>query len=152
MEALLSEMQRKELLTEEERRSVDTDVILGFFQTDLGRRLIGAEWVKRELPFSLAVDPREIYPDYPAGEDPVFVQGIIDCLFKDEKGLVLLDYKTDEVTGRFPDFQAAKPVLLARYRTQIAWYKRAIEEITREKMDECYLFFFDGGHLVKVDV
>ena len=152
MEALLSEMQRKELLTEEERRSVDTDVILGFFQTDLGRRLIGAKWVKRELPFSLAVDPREIYPDYPAGEDPVFVQGIIDCLFKDEKGLVLLDYKTDAVTGRFPDFQAAKPVLLARYRTQIAWYKRAIEEITREKMDECYLFFFDGGHLVKVDV
>lgn len=150
---LIEELQEKELLTSEEANHIEVDRILGFFETDVGRRLINAQWVKREIPFSFALDPKEIYQDWQEGKgDPVFIQGIIDCLFKDEKGNVLIDYKTDSITDRFKNgFPSAIPVLLSRYQTQIQMYKRAIEEIIQEKIDECYLFFFDGSHLLKID-
>ncbi len=31
--------------------------------------------------------------------ETVLIQGVIDCLFEDELGLVLVDYKTDAVKG-----------------------------------------------------
>ena len=48
------------------------------------------------------------------------VQGIIDCLFEDEEGLVLVDYKTDGITDRFKGgFEEAKPILENRYQVQM---------------------------------
>ena len=53
-----------------------------------------------------------VYPDWQEGEEEVLVQGVIDCLFEDEEGLVLVDYKTDAITGRFQNgFEGAKPIL-----------------------------------------
>ena len=59
-----------------------------------------------------------MYPDWQEGDDPVFVQGMIDLLMKDANGLVLIDFKTDQITDRFKGgFEEAKPVLLKRYET-----------------------------------
>ena len=61
---------------------------------------------------------------------PVLVQGIIDCLFEDEKGLILVDYKTDGITDRFKGgFEEARPILEKRYKVQIDLYTKAIEQI-----------------------
>lgn len=145
-------MQEKELLTEEEAKIIDIEEIEQFFHTDLGRRLLSANWVKREVPFSFVVPTREIYKDWQDGEDPVFIQGIIDCLFKDDSGLVLIDYKTDQITARFKNgFVDAQPILLNRYKTQIDLYRRAVETILHEKVTNAYLFFFDGGSILHVE-
>ena len=71
-----------------------------------------AQKLQREIPFSLAVQAREAYSDWNGSDETIFVQGIIDCLFEDEKGLVLVDYKTDGITDRFKGgFEEAKPIL-----------------------------------------
>jgi ATP-dependent helicase/nuclease subunit A len=50
----------------------------------------------------------------------VFVQGIIDCIFEDENGLVLVDYKSDRISDRYKGgFEQAKPILADRYKMQI---------------------------------
>ncbi|MCU9612478.1 helicase-exonuclease AddAB subunit AddA [Caldibacillus lycopersici] len=148
----IAQMQAKELLTLEEAAVIDIEEILALFDTKLGIRLLKAHWMKRELPFSFSLSSSEIYSDWKESEEPVFIQGIIDCLFKDEEGLVLLDFKTDQITNRFPGgFTEAEPVLLARYKTQMELYKRAIESILKEPLHETYLFFFDGGHLLSVN-
>ncbi len=91
------------------------------------------------------------YPDWREGEEEVLVQGVIDCLFEDDRGLVLLDYKTDAITGRFQNgFQGAKSILVERYRTQLQLYTRAVEGILNKKVTNCYLFFFDGAHLLEM--
>lgn len=145
-------MQEKELLTVEEANSIDIEEIYLFFHTDLGRRLLSANWVKREVPFSFVVPTGEIYKDWQNGDDPVFIQGIIDCLFKDDSGLVLIDYKTDQITARFKNgFAEAQQILLNRYKTQIDLYRRAVETILHEKVANAYLFFFDGGSILHVD-
>lgn len=145
-------LEARELLTPEEAKSIDIAAIVSFLKTEIAERMRKAHWLKREVPFSLALSPREIYPDWVGDDDLVFIQGIIDCLFEDEDGLFLLDYKTDQITGRFPrGFASAKPVLLKRYRTQIHLYRKAVETILERKLKASYLYFFDGSHLLKVE-
>ena len=149
---LLEEMVRKELLTVEQKSVIDPDLICAFFQSELGKRMSSAQKLQREIPFSLAVQAREAYSDWNGSDETIFVQGIIDCLFEDEKGLVLVDYKTDGITDRFKGgFEEAKPILEKRYKVQIDLYTKAIEQIYKRPVVERYLFFFDGAHLLKLE-
>lgn len=148
---LLDEMVQKELLTEEQKQAVDIVPIVAFFQTELGKRMLKARKVVREIPFSTAFPAKNAYPGWKGNDEPVLIQGVIDCVFEDEKGIVLVDYKTDAITGRFKGgFSEAKEVLENRYRTQIDLYGEALEKILKMKVSERYLFFFDGGHILNM--
>lgn len=150
--AKMGEMVQNELLTEEQRESIDPQLIMQFFESDLGRRMVQVPSIRREIPFSLSFPAREVYPDWKGEDEPVLIQGIIDCIFEDEMGLVLLDYKTDGITGRFKGgFAEAKPVLENRYKVQIDMYTRALEQILKREVNERYLFFFDGAHIIKLE-
>jgi ATP-dependent helicase/nuclease subunit A len=147
----MDEMVQKELLTEEQRASIEPKLIVQFFETALGQRIVQAKSVRREIPFSLSFPAREIYSDWEGEDEPVLIQGIVDCIFEDEQGLVLLDYKTDGITGRFKGgFAEAKPVLEGRYKIQIDMYTRALEQIFKREVKERYLFFFDGAYIIKL--
>lgn len=147
----LENMVRKELLTEEQMEVIQIEQIAEFFQTNIGQRLLKAKWYKREIPFSYAIKAEEIYKDWKSGEEKIFIQGIIDCLFEDDDGLVLLDYKTDNISDRFKgDINEAIPVLKKRYEVQLHYYTKAIEDILQRKVTERYLYFFDGSHLITI--
>ena len=145
-------MQENELITTEEAQAIQIDAVVQFYNTEIGLRVLGSDWVKREVPFSFTLPPQDVYLDWQKGEDPVFVQGIIDLLIKDANGLVIIDYKTDQITDRFKNgFAEAKPILLKRYRTQVALYRNAVATIFNEPVTASYLYFFDGGHVLKVE-
>ncbi|PLR78890.1 helicase-exonuclease AddAB subunit AddA [Bacillus sp. V3-13] len=145
-------MQEKELLTEEQVSVIEADLVAQFFMTDLGKRLMNASKINREVPFNLSLSAKEIYRDWKGQDEPVFVQGIIDCVFEDEQGTVLIDYKTDRIHDRFKGgFEEAQPVLEKRYKVQMDLYTRALEQILKKTIEERYLFFFDGGHIIKLD-
>lgn len=147
----LDEMVRKELLTEEQRASIEPQLIVQFFETELGQRMVQSKSLRREIPFSLSFPAQEIYSDWQGEDEPVLIQGIVDCVFEDEHGLVLLDYKTDGISGRYKGgFAEAKPVLENRYKVQIDMYTRALEQILKREVNERYLFFFDGAHTIKL--
>ena len=151
IQQLIANLMQRELLTEEQQVAIDPQIIVEFFQTDIGQRLKVASSVQREVPFMMSLPANVAYPDWREGEEEVLVQGVIDCLFEDEQGLVLIDYKTDAITGRFHNgFQGAKPILADRYRTQLELYTRAVEGILNKKVTERYLFFFDGAHLLEM--
>ena len=161
---LLQEMERKELLTPEQIASIDPYDIIRFFDTDIGRRMLKARRVHREVPFSLGVPVEALYsnsqllhnqeeksPPFPHLDDMILVQGVIDCVIEDDHGIILLDYKTDNIQARFQGgFEQAKPVLENRYRVQLALYKKALTQIWKRPVIETYLYFFDGGHLLKL--
>ncbi|WP_428911337.1 helicase-exonuclease AddAB subunit AddA [Niallia sp. Krafla_26] len=152
IETLLQEMVRKELITEEQKNVINPELLVSFAGSDLGRRMKTAEKLDREVPFSFSLMASEAYADWKGEDEPVLVQGIIDCLFQDEKGLILVDYKTDGITDRFKGgFEEARPILEKRYRVQIELYTRAIEQIYKQKVAERYLFFFDGAYTLKLE-
>ncbi|MFZ7733004.1 PD-(D/E)XK nuclease family protein [Bacillus velezensis] len=140
---------RKELLTEEQQEAIDIEEIVQFFGTEIGKDLLGALRIDREVPFSMALPAGEVYKDAETAGEPLLVQGIIDCLYETADGLYLLDYKTDRIEGKFRNgFEGAAPILQKRYETQIELYTKAVEQITKTKVKGRALYFFDGGHVL----
>ncbi|WP_052339141.1 UvrD-helicase domain-containing protein [Gorillibacterium massiliense] len=141
-------MLERKLLAPEQAAQIDTGELAAFFASPLGQRLLASGKVQREVPFNLQVKAGELYPDLtePAASEPVMVQGIIDCLFEDAAGLVLLDFKTDELKG-IPASDYAE-----RYRAQIELYSRALETIWNRKLAGCYLFFTSVAETVELDL
>lgn len=140
--SVLAGLAERGILTAEEIDAVRPEIIAAFFETDTARRLAASQRVQRELPFSFGLKASEVYPDCgeAAAQEMILIQGVIDCLFEDERGrLVLIDYKTDRIAGLMPD------ELAKRYRLQLDLYSRAIEMIWKRKVDERIIFYFDGA-------
>lgn len=152
IEAQVERMVNDELLTVEQAEAINTQLIVEFFESDLGKRIMNAKVVNREIPFTLSLPASEVYPAWKDEDESVFVQGIIDCVFEDENGLVLIDFKSDGISDRYKGgFIQAKPILEERYRLQINLYTKALEQIWKRKVNERYLFFFDGAHILNLE-
>ena len=93
----LDRMEEREMLTAEQRAEIDPEVIAAFFATDIGRRLLASGDVRREVPFTFGLPVRQLHPEaHPdVAEETVLIQGVIDCMFREDDGLVLIDYKTE---------------------------------------------------------
>ncbi|MBB5354358.1 ATP-dependent helicase/nuclease subunit A [Anoxybacillus mongoliensis] len=131
----IARMVHGEWLTQEQAKAVDVESIVAFFNTPLGKRMQRAARLEREVPFYLA---------HEMDGETVVVQGVIDCVFEDEHGLVLIDYKTDRVSW----MNEPKEELRRRYKGQLALYREAIEAIWKKEVTETYVYAFDGALLV----
>lgn len=150
-ERIVKRLYEKELLTEDQQAVIDLEEIVQFFHTEIGEKLIGAKWINREVPFSMALSAQDAFLDTESKDEPILVQGIIDCLYETDEGLFLLDYKTDRIEGKFQHgFEGAAPILKKRYETQIELYTKAVEQITKTNVKGRALYFFDGGHVLNV--
>ncbi|MDI3409633.1 PD-(D/E)XK nuclease family protein [Bacillus sonorensis] len=146
---LLDRLVEKELLTEDQRAAIEEDDILAFFETDIGEKLLSARRVEREVPFNMTLPAQDVYPGMNTADEPVLIQGIIDCLFETDDGFYLLDYKTDRIHGKFRSgFEGAEPILRKRYETQINLYARAVETMLKTPLKGKALYFFDGCHVL----
>ncbi len=147
IEGELDRLAEAGFITASDREVLDGGVIAAFFATDVGRRLALSKDVRRELAFTLGLEAGELYPDCApeAAGELVLLQGIIDCLFEDGEGrLVLLDYKTDRTKGR------TDKELAERYRVQLKLYERAVTDIWGRKPDELAVYFFDESRLIRL--
>jgi ATP-dependent exoDNAse (exonuclease V) beta subunit len=77
---------------------------------------------------------REIYVGIPYGDG--VLEGYIDLLYRDDDGLVIIDYKTD--AWRTEADLAAK---VERYRPQLAAYEQAVATATGEPVARSQLLF-----------
>jgi ATP-dependent helicase/nuclease subunit A len=146
------QMVQKELITSEQAGVINFEGVEAFFSTSIGQRMLHAENVYREVPFSFALQAGEITDKEELNNETVIVQGVIDCLVEDEEGLVLIDYKTDSIRDRFVNgYEEAEPVLRNRYIEQVGLYGKAVEQIWKKKLSAQFLYFFDGNHLIKMN-
>ena len=123
-------------LTGEMADCIRTGDILHFLNCESGRRMARAAAqgkLYREQPFVLGVPSEEIYPEDRSGET-ILVQGIIDVYFEEPDGLVVLDYKTDQV--RTAD------ELKEKYHAQLDYYAQALEQLTEKPVKEKIIYSF----------
>lgn len=146
-EAELARLTEQGLMTQAELEHIDLKFVAAFFHTELAERIVASPLVKREVPFSYGIKASEAYPDASGNiaDEPILVQGVIDCIFEEADGLVLVDYKTDAV--RSP---SALADIKDRYTLQIQLYTRAIQDIWRKPVKEAYLYLFNGGHVLEM--
>ena len=62
--------------------------------------------------------------------------GGFDGSFVADDGVVLLDYKTD----RIPKGKTGEELLIKRYKTQLDYYQKAIEQISGKKVKDRILY------------
>ena len=110
-----------ELISQEEASWVEPDSLACFFISPLGRRMLNALEVKREVPFTMEVDAKDIYDKQNIGDlnEKITLQGIVDCYFLEEDGYVLLDYKTDRVSK--DNLAQAKNMIFRLKHTSRLW-------------------------------
>ncbi len=138
----MDNMVAAELLTEVQAQNVNIRKLLNFIQSALGKRMINAEKLYREVPFTMEVECSEVFGNLPKKgheEETIVLQGIIDCYFEEEGKLVLVDYKTDYV----PDGDMEQ--IKEKYRTQIEYYARALRKITGKEIAGKYIYLFWNG-------
>ena len=102
VEHLLEELLELEMISPEQAEAVSIEQIVQFFHSEIGERLLGAKKISREVPFTMGIPAREVYPDWDGLEESVLVQGIVDCVIEEEEGLIILDYKTDTIEDKYP--------------------------------------------------
>lgn len=140
IDRIIGQMTEKEMLTEKEAQAAERDRLLNFFKTELGRRAAQAEHLYKEAEFNLLKEHQ--------GAE-IMVQGVIDCYFEEEDGLVLIDYKNSEVLQGNRD--AALKEIKENYRQQIELYAEALETIKGKQVKEAYLYLFSQDCSIKYD-
>ena len=133
MTDMLDSLQAEGKFSDEERSLLSDRSLYGFFNSDLGQRLIASKRVERELPFSMLFDGNRVYPDVENGER-LFLQGIIDTVFVEDDQWVLVDYKTDRVKSG--------DELIRHYKIQMDLYKEALERLTNMPVKASYIYSF----------
>ena len=132
----------KGTFTEEERNLLSDTSLYKFFSSDLGKRLINAKRIERELPFSMLFEGKRVYDTLEDGEN-LFLQGIIDTAFEEDGEWVLVDYKTDRVKSG--------EELIKRYKIQMDLYKEALQRLTGMPVKACYIYSFRLHDAIIID-
>lgn len=132
------------LLTRSELDCIHVPHIKGFFESELGKRLLSSRDFYREYPIFTELEPSELgLEDVPEDGEKPFVQGIADLFFREKDGLVLVDYKTNR--------PSPEAVLIKEYQKQLFVYRRALEQMMGEPVKECWLYLFRSGKSLRVD-
>jgi len=144
LEEEIIRMESKGFLTKQEVSSLSLPSLRAFFSGDLAGRIFASRKVLRELKFT-AECGQDILGDYILGMDEecgVVLQGVADCVFFEEKGAVILDYKTD---------RASSPgELAARYQDQLRLYRQILAPSLGAPVFQCLLYSFSLGIAIEV--
>ena len=107
--SFLDELIEKGVLSAGEASVISCGQVASFFSSELGRRACRAEKRRNEWAFTLRKKTAELAAMAADAEsarklkellpEEILIQGIIDCCFRDEKGIVIIDFKTDHVTS-----------------------------------------------------
>ncbi len=134
-------------------RLVSRKAIKRFTDSSLFDRLLSSKNIRRELRFNVHLNASDFTEKDDASSlnnETVLVQGIIDCLFEDENGMVyLLDYKTDAVPKDMSE-DDAKEMLISRHIAQLSYYAAACKTILGKEVDGVMLYSFALGNVIDV--
>ena len=134
-------------LTVAQAHMIKPEQVARFFASNPGKIMLAHRAdLYRELPFTflLAAEdfPHGVCP--PSIKEPVLVQGMVDCLVCTPDGLVIIDYKTNNIKS------AEVNRLVDHYKVQLELYTRALGEILQTRVKAAWLYFTEPDAAVQV--
>lgn len=130
----LKKMTDGKQISGEDVKKLKQDYIFNFAISGIADRMRRAQLknkLYKEKQFVIGMEASEVFPGTESDE-MILIQGIIDAYFEEEDGLVLVDYKSDIVT------QAEQ--LIMRYKTQLDYYRKALEQMLHRKVKEMIIY------------
>lgn len=134
---------------------VEFEKVEEFFESSFFGELRAARRVWREHRFNIRLpatdftaDPKKIAA---LDGESLFVQGVIDLLFEDKDGrMILCDYKTDRFSEPVKKSGEAERILRERHTPQLSYYRYAVKEMLKRDVDKCLIYSFDLGKTVEI--
>ncbi len=148
VEREIARLCERHYITVETADMIERETLMRFFKSELFKRLICAQTVRREVRFNLQIPAYRVMTQTQNHDRKILVQGIIDCYYVDEQGkVILVDYKTDH----FPERMLADPVsieriLRQRHAEQLLLYKEACEQMLCTRIDDVRIYSFALGN------
>lgn len=116
------------IVTEKQSQYIDKKRILEFTKTELFKEIQNAKEIYKEQPFHSSVIDENT-------KEKILIQGIIDLYYINQNNeIVLVDYKTEYVEKN------NEQELIEKYKTQLAIYKKAIEEALNKNVEKVYIY------------
>jgi ATP-dependent helicase/nuclease subunit A len=143
--AAMSQMEKTGHIGTLAARSVRPEVLWGFLDSPLGRRMSAAAAagkLRQEQQFVVGLTARKM--GLADSDELILVQGMIDAYWEEDGGVVLLDYKTDALApGR-------AQTLVAKYQAQMDYYAKALTQILEKPVKETYIYSLALQEAVRV--
>ncbi len=138
-------LRERGFITPEEAEQMDRRMIVDFFASSIGKRVLAAQRVYREIRFLKEFSREELEAAVPGLglQGSTVVQGIADCVILEEGQGTILDYKTDRVRSM--------EELAERYRNQLELYRAILEEYLAVPIREKILYSFALGDGIVVE-
>lgn len=139
---------------------IDRADVEKFRRSALLRRMLSARRMWREFRFNASMPAADFTLDKSlrarlcADGAAVTVQGVVDCMFEDADGrIVLADYKTDRLTDYELAHKGAAAVkLLERHKNQLSYYRKICSAMLGRSVDEVYIYSLPLGDVIEVEV
>ncbi|MFX4263566.1 PD-(D/E)XK nuclease family protein [Pelotomaculum propionicicum] len=123
------------VIAEEDRAPEEKEQVLSLInkimQSTIWKRMLQSKKRFVEVPFSVKVEEGK-----QGFKGDTVISGVIDLVFLEDGGWVIVDYKTDTVEN-----EEGLANLVKYYRPQVEMYRRFWEEIAKEKVFEAGLYF-----------
>ena len=124
------------------RELINPEDIVKFLDTKLGEIFIKYHKnLKRENQFIMGISAREA--NMGDSDETVLIQGVIDAYIDTKDGIILVDYKTDNVKDA--------DTLINRYKVQLELYKKSLEMSTGKNVSEIFIYSFALGKEIRLD-
>ena len=140
LETELLRLKDNSFLTNEEAAAIDREALLSFFESELFWRMQKAVDLHRELRFLTEVPTGELFSV--DSEEKTVVQGVMDCIIEETDGIVVLDFKTDNVND--------SSVLSERYAKQLDIYALAAGKMFGKPVKEKIIYSFALSREIKI--
>ncbi|MDF2905585.1 MAG: hypothetical protein K0R34_906 [Herbinix sp.] len=136
---------RANRLNSKDVEKLKLDYIYTFVSSNVAERMREAQKenkLYKEKQFVMGIKANEVLKAIES-EELILIQGIIDVFFEENGELVLLDYKSDLVSDEIQ--------LVHRYKVQLQYYKRALEQMLGKKVKEMIIYSLPLGKEIRID-
>lgn len=135
---------------------IDKHAVNRFFSSSLYREMKKAASLTREYRFNIKLPASDFTAQKSLKEqlsgEFIFVQGVIDCYFRDTEGRIyLLDYKTDRIPKEILGNREKEDKFFAdAYSEQLKYYEKALERLTGKTVYKKLIYSFALGRTVEI--
>ena len=155
----IDELVDRNMMTRRQADAVNPQKVYDFCNSSIGARTaeaFRAGRLYREQPFVMGIPAgsikiyQELADRYNVSyslldEETVLIQGVIDMYFEENGKVVLVDYKTDRVSG-----SNAEKILRDHYTIQLELYSEALERALGMEVSEKLIYSFTLDKAVNV--
>ena len=139
---LIENLVRRRFFTDADAELIPKNILTGFVTSDFARMIASADEVMREIPFAVEYPSDTLFGDPDLAGNSTVVQGIIDCVCRSGGKIILIDYKSDYISGREDSrFEEHS----RRYAIQLSVYAEVIRRVFGKLPDRTVLYYLRYG-------